>query len=124
MSQHPPPYDTAIEGKTASDGPPPGAVYQQQPCAVIVSPPPAQMTDPPSDYLVSAIFVTACCCLPFGVVAIIKSMDTRNAIERGDAQAAHSNSRDARKWSLVALGCGIATVTIAIIVLVVSAIAY
>nr|XP_054757172.1 uncharacterized protein LOC129263284 [Lytechinus pictus] len=29
----------------------------------------------PNDYLAFAIFVTICCCLPFGIVGIVKSMD-------------------------------------------------
>ena len=30
---------------------------------------------PPKDYTVLAILVTVCCCLPFGIVGIIKALD-------------------------------------------------
>ncbi|PIK41572.1 putative proline-rich transmembrane protein 1 [Apostichopus japonicus] len=53
----------------------------------------------PNDYLGFAIFVTICCCLPFGIVGIIKATEVRSRFISGDYQGAEDSSRSAKNWS-------------------------
>lgn len=60
----------------------------------------------PENYLVWSILVTILCCLPFGIVAIIKSSNVNSAFNRGDYEGALRNSRQARNWVIAAAVCG------------------
>ena len=64
------------------------------------------------DHLAMAILVTICCCLPFGIVAILKANECRNARNRGDRENALQYGREAKKFSLVGLGCGIGIIVV------------
>ncbi|MFR1986994.1 MAG: CD225/dispanin family protein [Prevotellamassilia sp.] len=61
----------------------------------------------PKTYLVEALVVTICCCLPFGVVALVKSLQVNSFYHSGQYNAAVLASQDARKWSIIGLilGC-------------------
>ena len=59
------------------------------------------------DHLVMAILVTFCCCLPLGIVAILKSKECQSARLMGDREKALRNGREAKKYSLIGIGCGI-----------------
>lgn len=61
---------------------------------------------PPSN-LGGAIFATLCCCLPFGVVAIIKATKVASVYQREGYDAAFAASEDAKKWIMLAIGFGI-----------------
>ncbi|XP_038052854.1 proline-rich transmembrane protein 1-like isoform X2 [Patiria miniata] len=61
----------------------------------------------PNDYFGLALFVTACCCLPLGIVGLIKANDVRNRFRLGDIAGAEQASREARKYSFWGLGIGI-----------------
>ncbi|XP_072027070.1 proline-rich transmembrane protein 1-like [Amphiura filiformis] len=75
---------------------------------------------PPEDYLMFAIFTTVCCCLPLGIVAIIKSLDVRNRFMAGDLAGAHEAAQSSKRWSIAAIVVGIIfNILVPIIVLVV-----
>jgi hypothetical protein len=59
------------------------------------------------NYLVHAIVATLCCCLPFGVVALIFSSQVNTKLAAGDVAGAEASSRSARTWVIVAVVCGI-----------------
>lgn len=61
----------------------------------------------PNDYLGFAIFVTICCCLPFGIVGIIKASEVRSRFLSGDYQGAEESSRAAKNWSCAGLVTGL-----------------
>ncbi|XP_071853316.1 uncharacterized protein [Apostichopus japonicus] len=61
----------------------------------------------PNDYLGFAIFVTICCCLPFGIVGIIKATEVRSRFVSGDYQGAEDSSRSAKNWSCAGLVTGL-----------------
>lgn len=61
----------------------------------------------PPTYLVWAIFATLCCCLPLGIVAIVKASEVRNLYTRGLYDQALIASADAQKWCLLATVLGL-----------------
>ena len=61
------------------------------------------------NYLWQSIAVTLCCCLPFGVVALVFSAQVNSKLAAGDVAGAQAASRSARTWIIVALIGGIVT---------------
>jgi hypothetical protein len=53
---------------------------------------------PPDNKLVWSILATLFCCLPFGVVAIIKSAEVNSKWSAGDVAGANQSAADAGKW--------------------------
>lgn len=62
-----------------------------------------QVVMKPNNNMALAIFTTICCCLPLGIVAIIKanSVDSLFAMKQYDA--AYLAANDAKKWSLIGI---------------------
>jgi len=56
---------------------------------------------PPNNNLVWAILTTVLCCLPFGIVAIIKAAEVNGKWAQGDYAGAQASAAAARKWSIV-----------------------
>jgi hypothetical protein len=80
------------------------------------APPPPPMSPPPvagqpqphvSNYLVPAILSTICCCLPFGIVAIVFAAQVNAKLQAGDVQGARQSSEKAKMWCWVALLCSL-----------------
>lgn len=72
----------------------------------------------PDNNLVWAILVTILCCLPFGIVAIIKAASVDNLWAAGKYDEAIQASADARKWSWIGGGVGLFFVVAYILLLV------
>lgn len=60
------------------------------------------------NYLVQAILVTICCCLPFGIVAIVYAAGVNGKIQAGDYAGAREAARKAKMWSLIGFIVGLA----------------
>lgn len=103
----PPPYTPANAPAMASNPQQAYAAAPQQPAV------------PPKSWLVESILVTLFCCLPFGIVGIIKAAETNSAISRGDYAAAAVSSRDAGKWVKIGFWIGLVVVVLYIIFYVV-----
>jgi hypothetical protein len=58
------------------------------------------------NYLVTAILVTLCCCVPAGIVAIIYAAQVNSKLAAGDIAGAQASAHLAKIWSWVGLGCG------------------
>ena len=58
-------------------------------------------------YLVLSIISTVCCCLPFGVVAIVFAAKINSSVSAGDYEAAEKAARTAKIWIIVAVAVGI-----------------
>ncbi|CAL1583401.1 unnamed protein product [Knipowitschia caucasica] len=78
---------------------------------------------PPHDYLPIAVLTTVCCFWPTGIIAIIKAVQVRTAIARGDMVTAEIASREARNFSFISLAVGIASIVLCTILTVVVIIA-
>lgn len=68
------------------------------------------------NYLVQSILVTLCCCLPFGVVAIIYAAQVSTKQQAGDIAGAMLASQNAKKWCWVALAVGLVTSLIGVVI--------
>ena len=64
------------------------------------------------NYLVQAILVTFCCCLRFGIPAIIYASQVDPKLRSGDIQGARVASKNAKLWSWIAFGLGFTGVAI------------
>ena len=61
---------------------------------------------PINNYLVPAILVTLCCCLPGGVVAIVYAAQVNSKLAAGDVTGAQAASQNAKMWSWISLIAG------------------
>lgn len=52
----------------------------------------------PDTHLVGAILITLFCCVPFGVIAIVKATQVSSCYSRGDYGGAVQSSNEAKKW--------------------------
>ena len=93
--------------------PPPPPSSQQQPSYAPPPPPHAGYGGPGAprphipNYLVPAILVTLCCCLPFGIVAIVFAAQVNSKLAAGDIAGATAASRNAKMWCWLAFGIGL-----------------
>lgn len=78
-------------------------------CASCGTPVPHFPVPPKIDnYLVPAILVTLCCCLPGGVVAIVYAAQVNSKLAAGDVEGARNAARNAKMWSWISAGAGLA----------------
>jgi Interferon-induced transmembrane protein len=68
---------------------------------------PAASGPPPDNNLVWAILSTVFCCLPLGIVAIVKSTQVSSLWAQGQHDAARKSAEDAKKFALWAAIVGI-----------------
>jgi hypothetical protein len=66
----------------------------------------------PNNYLVWSILVTLFCCLPFGIVAIIKSTQVSGLWQSGQYAEAQAAADAAKKWVIWSVVGWVATVII------------
>ena len=55
---------------------------------------------PPENHLVWAILTTVMCCLPLGIVSIIKSAKVKKLWALGDTEGAQKAADDAKKYAI------------------------
>lgn len=68
---------------------------------------PATSQTPPNNYLVWAILTTIFCCIPFGIVSIVKAVEVNSKFTAGDYEGALQSSLAAKKWATIAAIVGI-----------------
>lgn len=61
----------------------------------------------PPTYLALSIIVTVLCCLPFGIVGIIKSSSVSKEYAAGNHAGAQEASKQAKTWDIVGICCGL-----------------
>lgn len=70
---------------------------------------------PPENNLVWAILTTIFCCLPLGVVAIIKASSVNNKWAMGDYAGAQRDADDAKKFALWGAIAGVVVILLYIV---------
>jgi ABC-type Fe3+ transport system permease subunit len=96
--------------------PPPGNYPPPPPPQGGGYPPPPGYGVPPNNYLVWAILVTVFCCLPLGIVSIVKSTQVSGLWAQGKYAEAHQASDEAKKWAVWSAIVGGIAILIGIIV--------
>ncbi|HWD05952.1 MAG TPA: CD225/dispanin family protein [Amycolatopsis sp.] len=96
--------------------PPPGGPYYY-------GGPQANYGPPPDNRMVWAILTTIFCCLPFGIVAIVKASEVNSLWYQGRFAEAHHAADQAGKWAMwsalaVAIGIGAYLLFVLVIFLV------
>lgn len=71
----------------------------------------------PDSYLVWSILVTVLCCLPFGIVAIVKSTQVDSRYNSGDYQGAQKAAEEAKKWCIIS---AVSAAVISVIYIIIS----
>lgn len=61
----------------------------------------------PDSGLAGAILVTMFCCLPFGIVAIVKASQVNGAYLAGKYEEAQQLADSARSWTMASAGFGL-----------------
>jgi len=94
--------------------PPMAGSPQPPPMSAGATPPPrssARLPPLPAgqvpNYLVWSILATLCCCLPFGIVAVIYSAQVNTKLGAGDLAGAQTASDNAKMWCWISLGAGV-----------------
>jgi Interferon-induced transmembrane protein len=59
------------------------------------------------NYLTQAILVTLCCCVPFGIVAIVNASKVNTHLARGEYEQAIQASQEAKKWCWIGFVIGL-----------------
>ena len=85
------------------DPPPPRAFGAGAPQPTVAGAPTAP---PVPTYMVPAIGITLCCCLPLGIVAIVHASRVSGLERAGDRDAALRASASARRWCFIGLAIG------------------
>ena len=60
----------------------------------------------PDNYLVWAILSTVLCCLPLGIVAIVKASKVDSLWAQGLQDEAIQTAKDAKKWAIIGAASG------------------
>ncbi|GAC48038.1 CD225/dispanin family protein [Gordonia aichiensis] len=77
---------------------------------------------PPDNNLVWAILCTVLCCLPLGIVSIVKSTSVNGLWAAGDYAGAQQAADDAKKWAMWGAIAGAASIVVGIVIYVIFAI--
>lgn len=96
--QQPQKQQDCVQQPQQGYAPQPQQGYYQQPQPNYAAQP--AYTPKPDSHLGLAIFVTLCCCLPLGIVAIIKANKVDEYYNMKQFDAAILASNDAKKWCM------------------------
>jgi hypothetical protein len=72
------------------------------------------------NYLVPSIFVTLCCCLPAGVVALIYAAQVNSKLVAGDIAGAEQASKSAKLWMTIGICGGVIVALIKVVAVMMS----
>ena len=75
----------------------------------------------PDNYLVWAILSTLLCCMPFGIVAIVKATQVDTFWAQGNQAEAIEAANAAKKWTIVSAVSSVAVWSIYVLIVVVIA---
>lgn len=78
---------------------------------------------PPDNGMVWAILTTLFCCLPFGIVAIVKASNVNSLWMSGNYDAARQAAKSSKNWSIAAVCTGLGISIIYFILIILGALA-
>ncbi|MBF6210153.1 CD225/dispanin family protein [Nocardia puris] len=104
-------------GYPAAGGYPPAPGYPGAPGYGAGYPPAGPQ---PDNHMVWAILATVFCCLPFGIVAIMKASNVNSLWMQGQAAEAQRAADEAKKWSTIAAICGAIVMVVWIVIYIVA----
>lgn len=61
----------------------------------------------PNNYMALAIFTTICCCLPLGIVAIVKASKVNEYFALHQYDLSQKAADEAKKWSVIGIVIGL-----------------
>jgi hypothetical protein len=105
-----PEFAASFPAQTSPPPPPPDAFGPSIPGT------PAGLRPQIPNYLVQAILVTLCCCLPFGIVAIVYAAQVNSKLDTGDVAGATAASNNAKLWCWIGFGTGAVAMLVYLIV--------
>lgn len=73
---------------------------------------PAPMGPPPNNNLVLAILTTVLCCLPLGIVGIVKAAEVNSKWNAGDFAGAQKSADDAKRFSIIGIVVGVVLIVL------------
>ena len=76
----------------------------------------------PESHLALAIISTILCCLPLGAVGIVKASRVSAQFQAGNYEDALKSSADAKKWSIIAIICGVVGILAYFAIIIVAAV--
>lgn len=74
-----------------------------------------QFGPPPDNNLVWGILTTILCCLPLGVVSIIKASQVNSLWAQGQFDAARRSADDAKKWAIWSVVASVAVWAVVVV---------
>lgn len=74
----------------------------------------------PDNYLIWAILSTLFCCLPLGIVAIIKATQVDSYWAQDKYEDAYQSAADAKRWTHISVGLAAAGIAIYILIVILS----
>lgn len=75
------------------------------------------------NHMVGAILCTLFCCLPCGIVAIVKASQVNTKLAQGDVAGAEAAAQSAKTWITVAVVLGVIVILANILLQVIAAVA-
>jgi len=69
------------------------------------------------NHLAKAIFSTICCCLPFGIAAIVFAGQVNRKIQQGDYEGAKESADKADLWANVSIGIGAMIIIVRLLIM-------
>lgn len=113
------PYGYPGPGQPQPYGYGPSAYPPGAPPGYPVGPGYRQLAPPPENHLVWGILTTILCCLPFGVVSIVKANQVNTLWAQGQFQAAQQASEDAKKFAIISAACAVALFVVPFVILII-----
>ena len=74
-----------------------------------------------NNHMVKGILTTLCCCLPLGIVSIIKAAEVNKKVASGDIDGAIQSAEGANKWANIGIIVALASWVISIIFFIIAA---
>ena len=79
---------------------------------------------PPDNNLVWGILVTIFCCLPFGIVSIVKATQVSGLWAQGRPDLAQAAADDAKKWAMWGAIAGAVVAVIYVLLMLIGAVSF